>query len=50
MINILYIDPSIMTYTIQVIAGVAVAAFAGLGIVGKKIAKKMKKKTSIYKR
>ena len=41
MINFLYIDPSAMTYTIQVVAGIVVALGAGAGIFIKKIKKKM---------
>lgn len=41
MINFLYIDPSAMTYTIQVVAGIVVALGAGAGIFIKKFKKKM---------
>lgn len=44
MINILYIDPSIMTYTIQAITGIVIASCTGLGIFIKKISKKKKSK------
>ena len=35
-----YIDPSVMTYTIQAIAGVIIAVGAVIGIVWRKAAKK----------
>ncbi len=36
-----YIDPSVMTYTIQVIAGVVIAVGAGIGIYWRKAKKKV---------
>ena len=42
-----YIDPSVMTYTIQVIAGVVVAVGAVIGIVWTRIKKKAKEKLNI---
>jgi len=40
--NILYIDPSVMTYTVQIITGVVIALGAGVGIIVKKLRKKVK--------
>ena len=42
-----YIDPSVMTYTIQVIAGVAVAVGAVAGIVWRRFKKKVQNKLGI---
>lgn len=42
-----YIDPSVMTYTIQAIAGVVIAVGAVIGIVWRKAAKKAKKVLNI---
>ncbi|MBR2678660.1 MAG: hypothetical protein IKE63_04505 [Bacilli bacterium] len=42
MINVLYIDPSVMTYTIQVITGIVVALGAIVGVFIKKFKKKVK--------
>ncbi|MGI5998954.1 MAG: hypothetical protein ACOX89_09880 [Lutispora sp.] len=42
-----YIDPSVMTYTIQAIAGVIIAVGAVIGIVWRKAAKKAKKVLNI---
>lgn len=42
-----YIDPSVMTYTIQAIAGVIIAVGAFIGIVWRKAAKKAKKVLNI---
>ena len=42
-----YIDPSVMTYTIQVVAGIVVAAGAVIGIVWTRIKKKAKEKLNI---
>lgn len=39
-----YIDPSSMTYLIQIIAGVVIAAGAGLGFYWKRIRRHMRKK------
>ena len=45
MINTLYIDPSIMTYSIQVITGIVIVLGGFIGIYIKKIKKKMKLKS-----
>ena len=45
--NILYIDPSVMTYTIQIVAGVVVAAGAVVGILWRKAKKKVQDKLGI---
>ena len=45
MINILYIDPSIVTYIVQIITGSIIAVGAAIGIFIKKIKKNSKKKT-----
>ena len=45
MIKILYIDPSLMTYSIQVITGAVIALSAGIGIFVKKIVGKKKNKS-----
>lgn len=42
-----YIDPSVMTYTIQVVAGIVVAVGAMIGIVWTRIKKKTKEKFNI---
>ena len=42
-----YIDPSVMTYTIQVIAGVAVAVGAVVGIYWRRAKKKVQEKLGI---
>ena len=42
-----YIDPSVMTYTIQVVAGIVVAVGAVIGIVWTRIKKKAKEKLNI---
>ena len=42
-----YIDPSVMTYTIQAIAGVAIAAGAVIGIAWRRAKKKVQKKLGI---
>ena len=42
-----YIDPSIMTYTIQAIAGVAIAVGAAVGIHFRKAKKKLAEKMNI---
>ena len=42
-----YIDPSVMTYTIQIVAGVGIAIGAFLGIYFRKIKKKVSKKLNI---
>ncbi len=45
--NLLYIDPSVTTYLIQAIAGVAIAVGAGLAIYFRKAKKKMNEKLGI---
>ena len=42
-----YLDPSVMTYAIQVVAGVVVAAGAVIGIYWRKAKKKMQDKLGI---
>lgn len=42
-----YLDPSVMTYTIQVVAGVVVAAGAVIGIYWRKAKKKVQDKLGI---
>lgn len=42
-----YLDPSVMTYTIQVIAGVAVAAGAVIGVLWRKAKRKVQDKLGI---
>ena len=42
-----YIDPSVMTYTIQVVAGVVVAVGAAVGIYWRKAKKKVQDKLGI---
>ena len=42
-----YIDPSVMTYTVQVIAGVAVAVGAVVGVVWRRAKKKVQDKLGI---
>ena len=42
-----YIDPSVMTYAIQAVAGIAIAIGAFLGIYFRKIRKKVSKKLGI---
>lgn len=42
-----YLDPSVMTYTIQVVAGVAVAVGAVIGIVWRKAKRKVADKLGI---
>ena len=44
---LLYIDPSVTTYLIQAIAGVAIAVGAGLAIYFRKAKKKMNEKLGI---
>lgn len=44
---IAYIDPSVMTYTIQTVAGIAIAIGAAVGIYFRKAKKKISKKLSI---
>ena len=45
--NILYIDPSVMTYAIQAIAGIAIAIGAFVGIYLRKAKKKVNKALNI---
>ena len=45
--QILYIDPSVMTYTIQAIAGVVIAIGATVGILWRKSKKKVSNKLGI---
>lgn len=42
-----YLDPSVMTYTIQVVAGVVVAVSAVIGIYWRKAKKKVQNKLGI---
>lgn len=42
-----YIDPSVMTYAIQIVAGVAIAVGAFIGVYFRKIKKKTMKKLGI---
>ena len=42
-----YIDPSVMTYTVQVVAGVAVAIGAVVGIYWRRAKKKIQEKLGI---
>ena len=42
-----YIDPSVMTYTVQAIAGIIIAIGTFIGIYFKKIKKKVNKKLGI---
>lgn len=44
---ILYIDPSVMTYAIQAIAGIVIAVGAFIGIYFRKAKKKINKKMGI---
>lgn len=45
--NFLYIDPSVMTYTVQIIAGVVVAAGAVIGVLWRRAKKKVQDKLGI---
>ena len=45
--QILYIDPSVMTYAIQAIAGVAIALGATIGILWRKSKKKVSNKLGL---
>ena len=47
MINTLYIDPSVMTYTIQAVAGIAIAIGAAVGIYFRSVKKKVSNKLGI---
>lgn len=42
-----YIDPSVMTYTVQIVAGVAVAVGAVVGVLWRKAKKKVQDKLGI---
>ena len=42
-----YLDPSVMTYTVQVVAGVAVAAGAVVGVLWRRAKKKVQDKLGI---
>lgn len=42
-----YIDPSVMTYSLQAIGAVIIAVGAGIGIYGRKVKKKMADKLGI---
>ena len=42
-----YIDPSVMTYTIQAVAGIVIAIGAGIGIYYRKMKKKVSDKLGI---
>lgn len=42
-----YVDPSVMTYSIQVIAGVVIAAGAVIGVLWRKAKKKVQDKLGI---
>ena len=44
---LVYIDPSVMTYAIQAIAGIAIAIGAFVGIYFRKVKKKVSKKLGI---
>ena len=44
---ILYIDPSVMTYAIQAVAGIAIAVGAAIGIFWRKAKKKVSNKLGI---
>ncbi len=44
---VLYIDPSVMTYAIQAVAGIAIALGATIGIVIRKAKKKVNDKLGI---
>lgn len=45
--QILYIDPSVMTYAIQAIAGIVIALGATIGIIWRKSKKKVSSKLGI---
>ena len=45
--KILYIDPSVMTYAIQAIAGIVIAVGATVGIIWRKSKKKVSSKLGI---
>ena len=41
MFNVLYVDPSVVTYTIQIVTGIVIALGAGIGVFIKKLKKKV---------
>ena len=45
--SFLYIDPSVMTYTVQIVAGVVVAAGAVIGVLWRRAKKKVQDKLGI---
>ena len=45
--SFLYIDPSVMTYTVQIVAGVVVAAGALIGVLWRRAKKKVQDKLGI---
>lgn len=45
--NTMYIDPSVMSYTIQIVAGAVITVGAVVGIVFRKAKKKVKKTLNI---
>ena len=45
-----YVDPSVMTYTIQVVAGVVVAVGAVVGIYWRRVRKKIRDKLGIQEK
>jgi hypothetical protein len=47
MINFLYIDPSVMTYAIQAVAGIVIAIGAAIAIYFRSAKKKVSKKLGI---
>ena len=47
MMNMLYIDPSVMTYAIQALAGILIAVGAAIGIIWRKSKKKVTNKLGI---
>jgi len=48
--NLLYIDPSVMTYAIQAIAGVVIAIGAVVALVWRKTKKKVAEKLNLEER
>ena len=48
--NLLYIDPSVMTYAIQAIAGVVIAISAVVALVWRKTKKKVAEKLNLEER
>ena len=47
MFNVIYIDPSVMTYSIQAIAGVAIAVGAVIAVFWRKAKKKVNDKLGL---